>query len=522
MLALLLMACAGGPDDADEAVRLLTRASLDLRGVRPSLEELQAVADHPQDLDATVQTFLEDDRFGLSYAWMMAGVWATPVVNADHTEHPYSIEDAPAIIEGMGMEPLMMLAEVAKSDLPYHELFTADWTVVNKPLSTLYNTDYPEDGEGWLRVHYTDERPTAGVLATNGFWWRYTATQANANRGRANAVSRIFLCRDYLDMQIQRDRDLNLLDADAVSNALRSSPACVACHHSLDPLAGFFWGFYSHFNFSPTEQASYHPEREVWWEDYSGVAPGYFGQSVDDLAGLGRALAEDPTTVQCAVQRTMEQLLQRQITLADTEALTEHREAFLAGGLTLRALVGSILDSYAYRGPPSDNPAAVPWKMVNNWQYAQSVEDLTGFRLATNGYDSFDVDLDGIRSLAGGIGGDFHRGTPVEPSATQALVMQRIGEAAGRYVVENDASDRDHPRLFTRVDPSLADPGDDARDQVVDLWLRVLGRRVDHKGEEVETTLALWDELFIASGDPKVAWAGVVTWMLRHPDFILY
>lgn len=522
MYALLLLACTRGSVDADEAVRLLTRASLDLRGVRPSLEDLEAVAAQPTTLDDAIEAYLQDERFGEAYAWHMAGAWTTPVVNADHTEHPYAVDNAPNILATMGMEPLRLLGQIAVEDLPYPDLFTVDWTMVDEAVLGFYGTDYPADGTGWKKVHYTDERPVAGVLATNGFWWRYTATQANANRGRANAVSRIFLCSDYLDMQIGRDRTLNLLDADAVANALRSSPACVACHYSLDPMAAYFWGFYRHFNFSPIEQASYHPEREVWWEDFSGVPPGYFGTEPEGLSGLGRALAADPRTVECAVKRTTEQLLQRQSTLADTEALTRHREAFLAGDLTIRALVRSILASPAYRAEPADGPLLVPTKMVNNWQYAQQVEDLTGFRLESGGFDLFETDVTGIRSLAGGIGSDFTRGTPMEPSATQALVMQRVAEAAGQYVVAADRADRANPLLFQRLNPGAVSSEAEMREQLVDLWLRVLGKRVDARSDEVEASLDLWTELYAAGGDSALAWSGVVTWMLRHPDFILY
>ena len=47
-------------------------------------------------------------------------------------------------------------------------------------------------------ARYQDGRPAAGVLATNGLWWRYRSTASNANRKRANQASRILLCQDYL------------------------------------------------------------------------------------------------------------------------------------------------------------------------------------------------------------------------------------------------------------------------------------------------------------------------------------
>ena len=42
---------------------------------------------------------------------------------------------------------------------------------------------------------------------------------------------------------IQFDLDVNLLDEAAVTDALRTNPACVNCHVSLDPIASYLFGF---------------------------------------------------------------------------------------------------------------------------------------------------------------------------------------------------------------------------------------------------------------------------------------
>ena len=49
-----------------------------------------------------------------------------------------------------------------------------------------------------MSARYTDGRPAAGVLATNGLWWRYTTTDSNMNRTRAAAISRLLLCEDFM------------------------------------------------------------------------------------------------------------------------------------------------------------------------------------------------------------------------------------------------------------------------------------------------------------------------------------
>jgi len=55
-------------------------------------------------------------------------------------------------------------------------------------------------------------------------------------------------------------------------------------------------------------------------------------------------------------------------------------------------------------------------------------------------------------------------------------------------------------------------------DLVVDLPV-LLGLE---DGEEVEANLALWQELYAINRDADEAWAGLLTALLRDPDFLLY
>ena len=50
---------------------------------------------------------------------------------------------------------------------------------------------YPEGGSGWQEAPYTDGRPAAGVLATNGLWMRYYTSQSNANRSLAGSTQSV-------------------------------------------------------------------------------------------------------------------------------------------------------------------------------------------------------------------------------------------------------------------------------------------------------------------------------------------
>lgn len=530
---LALFACEGEPDvatpdavglSADEAVRLVTRASLDLRGVRPSVEDLRAARAEPHTAGDIAAGYLDDPAFGERYAELMAGVWLTPVGEADHDVATYPVDNELQMLESLGMEPMKVLARVAAEGLPYTELVTGDWTVVNENLATFFPTDYPTGGSGWQVARYTDGRPAAGVLSTNGFWWRYDTTLANANRGRANAISRVFTCHDYLAIQIEGDRDLNLLDEEAIADALRSDPACVACHADIDPIASYLWGFYNHFNFSPSEQAHYHAEREPLWEEYTGVPPSYRGVPGRSLEDLGRQLAEDPRFVECAVERTMEQLLSRPARLEDTEALTAYREDFLAGGLTVRALVTSVLADPAYAGAAGAGERAAGTRLLRANAIVRAVEVLTGYRFESGALDVFGTDLYGFRSLAGGLGPAWDSDAVVEPNATSVLVQERFAQAAGWYVAQNDLADPGSARLLVGIDGT--ERPDSHRDEmgtvVQDLYLRILSRDLPADDAEIDRALALWSAVHEATDDPTDAWGALVAGLLRDPDFVLY
>jgi hypothetical protein len=87
--------------------------------------------------------------------------------------------------------------------------------------------------------------------------------------------------------------------------------------------------------------------------------------------------------------------------------------------------------------------------------------------------------------------------------------------------------DRDHPgeaRLFTEISfhetPKNGEPA--MRAQVQRLHLRLFGRRVASDGPEVEANLELWEDLYDVSLTVEDAWAGVLTVLLRDPDFLFY
>ncbi len=506
------------------ALAILERASLDLRGVRPTLAEIAVLDADPATLDATLDGYLHDPRFGARVRDLFANIYLTRQDYWYVSAAEYGLGDEPAFARSVGEEPLRILSTIAEDDLPYTDIVRAAWSMGDENLGAAWPTDYPDGASGWQKVHYTDNRPTAGVLTTNGLWWRYMTNTSNANRGRANAISRILLCEDYLSKPIEFDRNINLLDSNAVNSALQTNPGCLACHATLDPIASYLWGFYYYDYSSRTDTTYYHPEREEYWQTMTGAQPAWYGSPGYSIDDLGRQIAADPRLAECMTRQVYEQLLQRESTLADTQALAVQREAFVQHGMRLRPLFASVIASDAYRAAPSAVATHANRKLMSADQLASAVEDITGFRFVYAGYDMLQTDTYGLRTLAGGVDGVYSTRAADQSTATMVLVQERLAEAAARAVVASDQADPSHWRLFaagTLATTPSSDPAAFAG-QIAALHLRIFGNHIAVDGPEVAANAAVWQSLYEAEATTEGAWADVVALLLRDPAFIFY
>lgn len=512
---ILLSGCADRPpSDAalgpTEAARVLSRASLDLRGVRPSEEDLLRAMGDPLALDALVAAYGRDERFEDRVREWMAPAWLTRTEAelVDSFSFDLSVDQRAKLVRSAGEEPLRVVARIAAEDLPVEEMVLGDWTMVDHTLASLWPVR-TSDGPGWRTATWTDGRPAAGALATTGTWWRYDSNEANANRKRANAVSRILLCDDYLARPVDFDRTAGQL-SDDFEERTQEDPNCATCHATLDPLASYLYGFWFYAYGGP-DVLTYHPERERTWADVTGVAPAYFGSPGSSLADLGAEIARDPRFERCAAQRVAEPLLRRTVEEAELDGF----EDALRGGGTLRSAVEAVLASEAYRSP---SEARLPDPAL----LGTAIAHLTGFAWEEDGVDLMTSDVDGYLTLAGGVDG-YNATRPAEvPSVTILLVHQRLAEAAADHAVEATLAHPGSVPLLDRLD--LAWTPETDREAMADVlshaMLRALARPATTA--DVEAALDLWSELLAIEGDARAAWVGVLSAVLRDPDFLLY
>jgi hypothetical protein len=527
-------------DPADHLVRI----SMALRGKRPSPDEIAAVQADPAAIEGIVDGYLEDPAFGETMRDLHNDAL---LVLADYFIYPagFPAMDTlagvdPYVLNRSIMEAPLRLAEyVVMEDRPYTEIVTADYTLANGPMATVWGLPYDGDGMSWELSQWTDGRKNAGVLSDSWLFQRHSSTISNANRGRANAISRALLCYDFLSRDIEVDASINLADPEVVANAVMENPACASCHQGLDPLASFFRGYYP--TYVPADNGPYPFETYVenLFPQYLGVTmrdPTFFGVPGDGLDQLGALIAADPRFSLCAAKRFYAFFNQVEVEDVPLMTASELQRAFLDSGMNAKALAKAVVLDDAFRishvdeGVDLEIPAI---RKTRPLQLQQLVRSLTGFvwetDLAPYGapelgrVNLLEDSFLGYQVLAGGVDSVFVTRPTKTMSATSSLVLRNLARVAAGEVVDRDFTQPDLAtrQLLTLVTAEDTDEGV-VRDQLAALHLKIYGRPDAPDGEAVGRTWGLWSGVLQTSGDPVRAWKITVMAMLQDVSIAYY
>lgn len=513
----------------------LIRLSMDLRGTHPSEEELAAIEQNPGLYDQYVERYLQSQAFldRMMEVFNMAFLTRTGETYYDPADSGMEDVDEAALARAVGDEPLRLIRYIIENDLPYSELVQAPYTMSNELLSAWWDVDYPEGATGWQPGQYRDQRPMAGVLTMNTFWHRYPSMGGNANRHRANAISRILLCDDFLSRPIVLNRtaiDQLMQDPEM---AIKENSGCQSCHSSLDPLAGNLFGYFKEDRDEESleEGRVYRPENELAWKDYSGRSPAYFGTPTAGVQELGVSIAHDPRFVQCAVNTVFQGLTQRSATDADWTEVEGYRATFEQTGLNIRSLVREIVrsDNYKAKRVSGDDALAnrlATVKMASPSQLANVIEQSTGYRWTFRGADGLSDNVRGLAVLAGGIDSRTVKTPAASPSLGLSLVQERLAQAAGYAVASHDLDPKrtDDARLLTFVTANDRPETNRAafQAQIETLYRKITGIPLETGAQEPEELMALWDNVYSISASPVTSWSAVLAAVLRDPRVALY
>ena len=548
-IALAAASCSAEPPPLPTTVTYLTpaehlaRASMALRGTRPSLAELRAVADDPDRLPRFVDRYLASPEFGATIRDLHNEVLLLHPLLTNLTPPPVpplELTSFSAMNRSIYDEPLRLIEDIVMTDQPYTRIVTADYTMADRTVATAWGLPHSDD-DGWERTTWSDDRGAAGILASTAIYLRYRSVATNYNRSRANALSRSLLCHDFSESDIHIDTSVNLSDPAVVADAVVNNPSCAGCHQAMDPLASYFFPFLQG-NLNVVLIPSYpvdlfNPADASLWSTTTNRPPGYFGAAPKGLAGLGKAIAADPRFARCAAVHFASYLTQKPARELSQAWVAHLQDVFVHAGYSARQLVKAIVLSDEFRAASDPDPVAaervIGYQKVRPQQLQRMLLDLTGFAWQTdtnqtiNGWpighvDYLDDDYLGFRVLGGGIDSWYVTEPTHTMNATASLVARRAAQLAASAAVAHDAAAAPADRwLFTQAPVDATDPAS-VRAQLAELHGRIFSELVGPDDDALADSVALFDGALAASGDPRRAWTVTLTGMLSDLRALYY
>jgi hypothetical protein len=531
---------AGAPDGGVAAgvvylspAQHLVRASMALRGVRPSLDDLAAVRADAGALPALVDRYLDTPEFGATMRDLHNEALLTRNLSLPAVDDLAGYSAA-RIEASIGEEPLRLIERVILADRPYTEILTAAYTVADDVVAKAYGLAYDPAGPTWQETHYTDGRPEVGILSSSTYFLRHISAGANWHRGRANSVASALLCYNFLDRDVTIDTSINLADPEVVRDAVVQNPACASCHQTLDPLASFFWGYAPNpviNKITAYPFSTFDPAAVNRWRTTSQRPPTFFGDAGAGLGELAQLLAADPRFSLCAAQRFYAFMAQLDLDAVPLALAARFQDVFVASGYSAKALARAIVLSDEFRVSHAGSDASaqdlVGLKTTRPEQLARLFLDLTGFRWETvsgvvvreAALGRVDLTQDstvGFQVLAGGIDSTFVVTPSHTPNATSSLFLRGFAAAAAGYVVTTDLAEPDHARRHLLDWVDAGERGEAAvRAQLVRLFDRLYAEEHAADDAEITATWTLFADALARTGDVRHAWKTTLTAMLQ-------
>ena len=419
----------------------------------------------------------------------------------------------------------------------------------------------------------TDFYPHAGLLSTFQYLTRYPTTETNRNRLRARMYYQHFLGVDVLELAAR------VSDAAAVTAKYKvptmQAAECVVCHKTLDPVAGLYQDYWRF-----ADQGVYGKRKGGWFTDM--FKAGFEGEDLPgkerwrSLQWLGERTAKDPRFAVAMVEHVYYILTGRKVLLppkdfedplysAKLRAYSEQRrqtEAIAARFAESKFNLKSVFKDWAvsefYRADGMATAVKEPCRraelddvglvrMLSPEQLERKVEAVFG--------EKWGKLHDQLAMLYGGIDSKQVTDRATDPSGAMGAI-QRImsNDVACKHVARDFSRPAAERRLFPGIEPDVL-PGSSAegdrkiRAAIAHLHGKILGRYDTADSDEVARTFELFagivndakeqkgidkQEIYScrvgnkdASGaaikDPSYtirAWRGVVTYLLRRPEFL--
>lgn len=516
----------------------LRKAAQILVNRAPTSEELQKVASGGEaGLEAVLDDMMEEEAFYDRLMVMFNDQFLTDsYLAADRAVDTVDMNRFPNArwFEGQGdqalnntndmiaREPLEMIRWVVSHHLPFSQVITGDYVVVNPfsarsydiPLELFTDVNDPNERAIWS----FDDIPQAGMLSTSVFLNRYPSTPTNRNRHRSRVLYDFFL---GLDVMRLASRPIDISDS-VIHNPTQNNPQCNVCHANIDPIAGAFqnWDDNGHYN-PPAE--GWYPEmpapgfgdtsvpyedngRSLQWAAEQVISNPKFSQGMVHLAY--EALTGQPPLLEPNEPSDPDYLARIRAFEAQDWVFKKIADKFIAKNYEIRVIFKEIIKSPYYRvvNSTEDMDAERELELANMGTARlvppellhERIRSTTGYPWQKNGTNVL-LSGDYYRFYYGGIDSETVTTRLTEMNGVMASIVRRMANEVSCTVTGLDFAKSTEDRLlFPHVEMTTTPTelgGEEAiKDNIKYLHGRMLGQVPND--EELERTYQLWLGVF--------------------------
>ncbi len=522
--------------DSSKAYELLNKISLNLVARKPTDSEKQRLIDQGSvALESIVDEQLESDAFInrikntfndllltegkmkdayhsvlRNYSWKSfdnaSAEWVkdySPQSGSNLTAKQY-IRLRQYTSRGHVNAPLELIGHVIKRNLPFSEILTANYAMLNwysaksyglesvkkfrdlKP-EDVYVPGFNKDPEHYLPVNLPNV-PSAGVLTTGVYMHRYPTTTSNVNRHRAYTLFKQFLDTDILAISGERPGDG---DSSHEVPTL-TDPSCTSCHQLMDPVASSFKNWISFAG----EARPYYTDKPKW--DESTILPvGFNGQTapkgVDALPWVASKVVQDKRFSRAMVKAVYKQITGTALVPNTTDGVNFQSEAYL----NQQAYISVVADKFKTEN--YDFKAMAKRLVLGKYstgQHDSTMENLliTPSQLnkkikATLG-EGWDNWLGTWGILYGGINSNSVTIRNQSISGAAATIQLRMAEDMSCHVTAKNFAKKPKDRtILAGIEPNITPSSntniEKIKQAIVDLYHNVLGIKLTINSEAV-------------------------------------
>jgi hypothetical protein len=505
---------------------LARRLALDLALKLPAQADLDLLNADPTQADALIDSYLDDGAASAALAAMHPRMWHLDSRKLPDLDGFVAAGDTalgkaltPEVRQAIVDEPSLLMRHMLEQRLPFSEALTAGFAVADPSVLSLWNLT--DDGVAFAGASYhvgaySDGRPAAGLLASNGLAAAIPTHSDAMPRARAARLLTEIVCLGLEQPAAHAFTDLTAaeLKLDLATLAVTRAP-CAGCHLQIETAAGAFAGLGAGTSFST-------------WLAYA--APGvpltgaYAGYPFTGATAFAADIANDPRTHRCELTKLAQAVYQRQASANDMPSLDLAVNDFYAADLSVKDAAKRIFQSPEYSYDVVDPSLKAPYlrgssgvRLLGLAQWRGIVAELApaaDLALTDDLDPGHDETVTGDDSVPSG--GYWHRVDQTARLAASAIVDAELADNAF-------AIDR---RLLTDLPDGAGYKASAAviNQQLKDAWLRLTAVTLQDTDQTFLDLQTLWSSAQPGStaASFRRAWRTVLVGMLTHPAFLTY